>query len=192
MDALCERLISQTIALGGSNEANRDFSTKEIAKKTGVSEPTLFSRFPNKSSLIEASIARCANHFTAFGSDLIERGIYGREWLGKMIDHQIEKKEESIFLLNYAHSFDNGADPDHEGVSFRGVVTAAGKKLLRRYEFKNDEEIFVCFSGISRMILYTVAYIVNGVWPDTEDVRDAVYTLSMGGLNSFLEKKVVS
>lgn len=190
MDVLCERLISEAIALGGSNEANREFSTKDIAKKTGVSEPTLFSRFVNKNALIDAAISRCADHFTAYGSELLESGIVGRAWMGKMIDHQIDKKEESIFLLNYTHSIDRGPHPEEATVSFRVVVTEAGRKLLPHNEFKNDEELFICFSSISRMILYAVAYIVSGVWPNNEEVRDAAYALSVGGLNSFLEKKV--
>ena len=157
-----------------------------------MSEPTLFSRFSNKNRLVEVALDCCTTHFTAFGTDLLEQGIEGREWFGKMIDHQIEKKEETFFLLNYAHSLDRGSEPKEDGSSFRSVVTEAGRKLLRRYDFKSDEEIFVYFSGIARMILYTTAYIVNGLWPNTEEIRDEVYTVSMGGLNSFLEKKVVS
>jgi AcrR family transcriptional regulator len=187
MDELSQRLIDVTIAIGGSNEANRDFSTKDIATQTGVSEPTLFSRFPSKDSLVDAASEECTIRFAAYAKKLIDDGLTGKKWVCKMIDHQLEKKEESIFLLNYAHAIDHGPNPQEAEINYYKLILNIGSQIMCNYRFKCEEDLFICSSSIIRTILYAVAYILNGVWPNNDDVRENICHIIRGGINSFLK-----
>jgi AcrR family transcriptional regulator len=55
MDQLSQELIKNAILVGAEKGANKEFSTKEIARLSGVSEFALFSRFPTKECLIQSS-----------------------------------------------------------------------------------------------------------------------------------------
>jgi AcrR family transcriptional regulator len=55
VDELGKKLIEKTIELGAMRPANKDFSTKEIARLCGVSEFAIFDRFETKDGLVQAA-----------------------------------------------------------------------------------------------------------------------------------------
>jgi AcrR family transcriptional regulator len=190
MDELAQRLINEAIALGGSNEANREFSTKDIATAALVSEPTLFSRFPTKDDLVDAASSECMRRFTEYACTLVDAKVSLKEFISKMIDHQLEKKEESVYLLNYAHAVDHGPNPDEYAINFRKMITYSAEKVLRSYTFNSDEERFIAYSALARAIIYCVVYILDGVWPNNEVSRENTYHIVAGGINGYMKEKV--
>lgn len=190
MDELSQRLINEAIALGGSNEANREFSTKDIATAALVSEPTLFSCFPTKDDLVDAASEECMRRFTEYACGLIDEKVSLQEFIYKMIDHQLEKKQESIYLLNYAHAVDHGPNPDEYAINFRKMITRSAERVLKDYSFSSDEERFIAYSALARAIVYCVAYIIDGVWPNNEVSRENTYHIVAGGINGYLKEKV--
>jgi AcrR family transcriptional regulator len=186
-DYLSERLIRETIALGGSNEANRDFSTKGIARRSGVSEPTLFARFPTKNELIDAANAYCGHRITIAYTGFVKEGLREQKLVDRALDRQIRERAETIYLLNYSHSVDHGGRNREVAISFRNLVIASGKDILSDYSFGNDEGFYIAFASLVRIIVVAASFVIRGVWPDCEAVRVSTYRRITGGIGHYLK-----
>lgn len=186
-DALSKRLIDEAISLGGSNLANRSFSTKDIATAAGVSEPTLFARFPSKDDLIAAASESCAAFFALYAASLREAGLKGEPFVAKILDYAIKNREKTVFLLNYAHCLPSSGFPETDGRSFRSLILKTAPSFLPSYASLSPDELFIAFTSYARTLVFAAAYILNGVWPDNEEVRDSTCRYLLDGANGYLK-----
>lgn len=191
MDVVRQRLIDVTISLGGSNESNRDFSTNDIARKANISEPTLFSRFPTKDLLMDAATLQCVQNMTVYARSLLILNPTYEEFIDKMVSHQIDRREETIYLLNYAHTVDHGLNPEESPTSYRKIITDNARDVMVYFSFKDDIELFLAAGSLFRQLLFTALYIINGIWPNTKEVRHNLATITYHGAQAYFAGKAV-
>jgi AcrR family transcriptional regulator len=101
-ERILDEVMRQT-ARGGTDYV----STKEVAKKLGISEPTIFLHFPTKQDLMNAAFKCAWDRFNAnpaypLASDKTKKVSF--DDFKPIIDLKLENKKEIIYLHHYKAS----------------------------------------------------------------------------------------
>jgi AcrR family transcriptional regulator len=101
VDELGERIIEKTIELGAIRPANKDFSTKEIARLCGVSEFVIFDRFETKEGLVQAARQYGNEALTADYEKLVPSYSDPIQFARACLESALSHPEIVAYLCNY-------------------------------------------------------------------------------------------
>jgi AcrR family transcriptional regulator len=100
-DEIGQKIIDKTIELGSVRPANKDFSTKEIARLCGVSEFVVFDRFETKEGLIQAARKYGNEVLTASYEQLVSSYSDPVQFARACLESALSHPDIVAFLCNY-------------------------------------------------------------------------------------------
>lgn len=188
MDEISIKLIDEGIKEGGTHRPN-SLSTKAIAKAAGVSEATLFDRFPSKKIFLDACEDECWNRLIKAGQECQKNCKTFKEYFLSGIAYMQNHVEENGFLLNYGCVYPRV----EQSVDYKKrckVVCSEGAELLKKY-FPNfgDEEMFYYSRHFLRVLISFSRRLINGWLPDDKDVLETEALLLYEGYDGLRYEK---
>ncbi|MCH3910089.1 MAG: TetR family transcriptional regulator [Bacilli bacterium] len=175
-----EKIIDATIKIGGSSPANVNFSTKDIAKKAGVSEYLIFSRFGSKINLIHFACLRASGLCNAECLRLSKNVNDPLEIYSSLLSYLIKHKEQTLFLLNYGEGNTKVGKPGPNYEAFKKDAIKKAK-LFTMFSFGDDDACFLAYSTFARNVLIDAELVLNGSYKDSNEYRRFCAKLAFRG-----------
>jgi AcrR family transcriptional regulator len=185
---LDEKIIDETIRIGGVNQANVDFSTREIAKACGVSEFALFERFPTKTDLILACLRKVNQHYQEeIEASLAKEGLTLRIFCNDLFNFFVYHKSEALFVANYS-MLSLKARHDNRIVELHHDLMKKNAHYVGRFLDPIDEEnAYLIWVFLSRQILFQAQMVLVGLAEDTPEYRGLVIDNLISGAHIFFK-----
>lgn len=182
MEGIRDSLIKATVSEGAEHPSNKAFSTKEISKRCGVSEFTLFTVFKTKDDLVKAANDYVVSLFVDVSKEAARVSRDVPDYVKHFLYKAFEMPEQVIFLANYG--FWTGKVESDEArlkEDFASSVAAAQKAFgpLNKYD---DATLVMLWGFILRHVIYTVEFVYDGIVPDSTAYRDYFANLISGGV----------
>ena len=188
---LDEAIVDATIKVGGVNQANVDFSTKEIAKLCGVSEFALFERFPTKTDLILAALKRIDVHYkAAIDASLNKQELTLRVFCNDLFNFFIENKEEALFHANYSMLSLKARHDQRLVENYRKVMKDNAHYIERFIDPVSEESAYIIWVFASRQLLFQAQMILIGLAEDTPDYRNLVLNNLISGAHVIFQEGI--
>jgi AcrR family transcriptional regulator len=180
---LDEAIIDATIELGGVNRANVDFSTKEIAKRCGVSEFALFERFPTKTDLILAALKKVDDHYReSIDASLRKEGLTLRIFCNDLFDFFINHPKETLFVANYSMLSLKGRHDQRLVDNYQQLMKENSHYIGRFIDPVDEEGAYIIWVFASRQLLFQAQMVIAGLAEDTPQYRDLVLNNLISGV----------
>jgi AcrR family transcriptional regulator len=186
LENIDEKIIEETIALGGNNEANRSFSTKDIASRCGISEYAIFSRYKTKDALLakvgEAVYAKLSDEALL----LAKSDVTIHDFFNHYLDWLLSQREITYFTLNYGHGVPHLTPLTDDRESHRSRVIEDAASVLSRFGIAPKEDYLLLWSYFLRHLIYFAAYVLNDPRTDTKENRFRSEMIITHGLDTFV------
>jgi AcrR family transcriptional regulator len=181
------RILAVALHEAASHPANR-FSTKEIAKKGGISESVIFDHFKTKEGLI----AKVDEMISVPFHDAIllnaQKSHNFAEFFSRMLDYQVSHPDATAFAINYClvfPRFDQRSDVDQ----FRQNIEAMLKETAPYFLQVSPADRFILWTRFNRELLSYAQLFIEGKMADTPQNRERMASLLLSGLEPFARKK---
>jgi len=185
-----ERLIAETISVGGKNEANVDFSTKDIAKACGVSEFTLFQRFESKEKLISAcNLKICDDGSALFHHWSHEDQVPLKVFAARVLDYFLSHPCETMFLVNYSAATSHIMKDQAAFERYHAYIMAHRDLLEPYFGSRDEDETFLLWSSFFRRLLMDAQFVLSDLYSDVATYREKSVKVALEGLKGFCVKQ---
>lgn len=185
-----KRILRATIKLGGSSNPNKDFSTKDIAAESGVSEFLIFSRYKNKTNLMQEADSYCYTLVRSGAKTIANNVIRVPDFINAFLDWLLVHPEIVYFTLNYGHGV-----PHVEEIPLKDEKTYLSKRMedadyfFNHFKTKGTFAYLVMWDYLLKTLLYSAGSLLSHEYPDSPDFRNHLCTLVDKGLNSLHAKE---
>jgi AcrR family transcriptional regulator len=179
------KIIHATISLGGTNDANRDFSTKDIATSCGVSEFVIFSHFKNKDQLMIAADHAVYRKIIGEARLLTENPISMHDFVNLYLDWFLAHPELTFFALNYGHGVPHVVPIKDDHTVHGAMMAEDAKRLFRNFNIHEDDEFLLVWAYTLRHLIYFAGHLLNYPASDTLPERLQIEKLLNHGLQAF-------
>jgi AcrR family transcriptional regulator len=186
LENIDEAILEKTIELGGNSEANRSFSTKDIAEACAISEYTVFSRYKSKDLLLAKAGERVYQALSSEAILLAEGTTTVHDFFNRYLDWLIANPTYTFFTLNYGHGVPHIAPLADDRTSHREKVITDAANILSKFGIEPVEDYLLLWSYMLRHLIYFAAYVLNDPRTDTKENRFRNEMIVNCGLNAFV------
>lgn len=187
IENLEDKIIHATISFGGTNDANRDFSTKDIAKACGVSEFTIYSHFKNKDQLMIAADHAVYHKIVGEAKLLANHPIFFHDFVNLFMDWLISHPELTFFALNYGHGVPHVVPIKDNHKVHQQEIALDARVFLNHFDIHDDDVFVLVWAYMLRHLLYFASHLLNFPALDTPKERQRMEEIINHGLESFAE-----
>jgi AcrR family transcriptional regulator len=181
-----QSILEETIRLGGNSEANRSFSTRDIAASCGLSEYAIFSRYKSKDILLAKAGEQVYQKLSAEAIHLADSTNTVHDFFNLYLDWLIENPTLTFFTLNYGHGVPHIAPLADDRTTHREKVINDAASILGKFGIEPTEDYLLLWSYILRHLIYFAAYVLNDPRTDTKENRYRNEMIMNCGLNAFV------
>jgi AcrR family transcriptional regulator len=192
LENIDQKIIAKTIALGGSSEANRSFSTKDIAEACSISEYAIFSRYKTKDALLAQAGEKVYKELSSEAILLSTNVTTIHDFFNLYLDWLIAHSELTFFTLNYGHGVPHIAPLTDDRTTHRKKVIEDASHILSKFGIAPEEDYLLLWAYMLRHLLYFAGYVLNDPRSDTSENRYRDEMMINHGLEAFVHAKGVS
>lgn len=180
---LDEKILKAAVEVGGSNRANVDFSTKEIARRVGVSEFTIFQRFKNKDEMISRALLRVSNEVDSYMAHLInDEHLPYATFVCAMADYFIAHPTYTFYLANYSQATSRISSDASSFARYYAATLKESSLFYRYFDLKDETQAFLIVNALIRRILMDALFVLAGLIPDSPTYRERATIATIHGL----------
>jgi AcrR family transcriptional regulator len=185
-----KRILRATIKLGGSSNPNKDFSTRNIAKESGVSEFLIFSRYKNKTNLMQEADSYCYTLLRSGAKTIANNVIKVPDFINAFLDWLLAHPELVYFTLNYGHGI-----PHVEEIPLKDEKAYLQKRMedadyfFNHFKSKGPYTYLVMWDYLLKTLLYCAGSLLAHEYIDSPEYREHLCALVDKGLGSLHEKE---
>ena len=157
-----EKILLATIAVGGSSKANVLLSTKAIAKRAGVSEFTVFSRYKSKEWLIYYALAYATRKRTETLQGFLNQGLSFAEATKELERYLIDHPDLTLFLINYGECVSKIGGTRERFEGFLKACRVDMHLFDPYFSFPDEESEVIAYISYIRNVLYDAQFVLSG------------------------------
>jgi AcrR family transcriptional regulator len=187
---LDDKIIQGAIAVGGVSDPNVNFSTRKIAANVGISEFTLFTHYPDKETLMKATMfylkGEVDKSLYAFSK---ESGLNFSLFVQKVFSFFILHPVWTLFLCNYA---DATSRKTLGKLSFEDLYQNGQSHFAILAPFLQEgltpDQKFLAWNTFIRRMLYNAQFVCSGLEVNDEKYGRYVVSSMSHGLSGLFKE----
>jgi hypothetical protein len=189
---LDEKIIQGAIAVGGVSDPNVNFSTRKIASEVGISEFTLFTHYPDKETLMKATMIYLKGEVDkALLALSQEPGIDFGSFVSQVFSFFVLHPVWTLFLCNYADATSRKTigklsfeELYHNGQTHFAILAPFCSANL------TSDQKFLAWNTFIRRMLFNAQFVCSGLEVDDEKYRHYVVTSMSKGLSGLFKEEL--
>jgi AcrR family transcriptional regulator len=180
-----EKIIQATLDVAG-NGPRGTFSTREIARLSGVSEFTVFSRFKNKEAMIDACNDFVFKKLLEIDEKAQQNNPHNPQgFFNEVLGDLLANPSWTHFAGNYSLVFPRQGDLEKYD-SFNKIFRTMWLNRGTNVPVTNEEEAYSSLLFSIRELLQDALFILSGEIQDTPKNRQTMFELYEGGMANFV------